>query len=180
MIPTSVPVALEFVPVALEFDHIGLIVGELAAGRAFLQHALGLTCWTDSIDDPGIKVRVQFGSAPGSPIVYELVAPLGEDSPVAGALRNSKSILNHMAYRTPDLRQSAAHLRGMGCFPAGDPQPAVAYSGCLIQFWVSPLRFLIELIEKPGHRHRFSGSPVDEQDAAHARGLVPPLERSES
>jgi methylmalonyl-CoA/ethylmalonyl-CoA epimerase len=138
-----------------DFDHIGLIVADLAAGRAFLEGALGISRWTPVTDDPGIRVSVQFGAAPGSSILYELVAPLGADSPITGALRQSKSILNHVAYLTPNLAESAAHLRAMSCFPTGDPQPAVAYSGCLIQFWVTPLRFLIELIEKPGHRHLF-------------------------
>ncbi len=151
---------------ALEFDHIGLIVADLAAGRAFLEAALGIACWTPVTHDPGIRVSVQFGSAQfasaqlgsaaGSAVVYELIAPLGEDSPIAGALRQGKSILNHVAYLTPDLAESAARLRALSCFAAGEPQPAVAYHGRLIQFWVSPLRFIIELIEKPGHRHPFS------------------------
>jgi methylmalonyl-CoA/ethylmalonyl-CoA epimerase len=142
-------------PVALEFDHIGVIVSDLAAGRVFLRGALGISCWTAPIDDPGIRVSVQFGSAPGSPLVYELVAPLGEGSPVANALRQGKGILNHVAYRTPSLAQAAGQLRALNCFPAGEAQPAVAYGGALIQFWVSPLRFLIELIEKPEHGHAF-------------------------
>lgn len=142
---------------ALEFDHLGLIVPDLAAGRAFLQAALGITRWTPVTDDPGLRVSVQFGSAPGSSIVYELIAPLGDGSPIAGTLRQGKSILNHVAYLTPSLAESAAHLRALGCFATGDPQPAVAYNGCLIQFWISPLRFLIELIEKPGHRHPLAG-----------------------
>lgn len=153
---------------SLEFDHIGLIVPELPAGREFLAGALGISSWTPVVDDSGLRVSVQFGSAQFSsaqgsgfessrpPLTYELIAPFGDASPIAGALRQGKSILNHVAYLTPDLARSAAHLRSMSCFPAGDPQPAVAYSGRLIQFWVSPLRFIIELIEKPGHRHAFA------------------------
>jgi methylmalonyl-CoA/ethylmalonyl-CoA epimerase len=157
LIPPSAPVTLE--AAALEFDHIGLIVADLAAGRDFLATALGITCWTLVTDDPGIRVSVQFGSAQfGSAVVYELIAPLGEDSPIAGALRQGKSILNHVAYLTLNLAESASRLRALGCFAAGEPQPAVAYHGQLIQFWVSPLRFIIELIEKPGHRHAFTAS----------------------
>jgi methylmalonyl-CoA/ethylmalonyl-CoA epimerase len=146
---------------ALEFDHIGLIVADLTAARAFLEAALGIACWTPITDDPGIRVSVQFGSASDSAVVYELIAPLGEDSPIAAALRQGKSILNHVAYLTPDLAASAAHLRALGCFAAGEPKPALAYHGRLIQFWVSPLRFIIELIEKPGHRHPFSQPAID-------------------
>jgi methylmalonyl-CoA/ethylmalonyl-CoA epimerase len=46
-------------------------------------------------------------------------------------------------------------LRAQGCCPAGAPQPAVAYGGRRVQFFVSPLRFVIELIEKPDHMHTF-------------------------
>jgi hypothetical protein len=28
--------------------------------------------------------------------------------------------------------------------------------GVSVQFWLSPLRFLLELVEKPHHRHVFS------------------------
>ena len=87
--------------------------------------------------------------------MYELVAPYGEASPIANALRTGKHILNHLAYLTPDLDRTAEHLRAEGCYPAGEPQPAIAYDGARVQFWMSPLRFVLELIEKPGHAHAF-------------------------
>ena len=141
--------------VDLELDHLGLIVPDITAGRSFLEKTLGVTRWTPVIDDPGLSVSVQFGSTPGGQLTYELIAPLGEATPIANALRSGKHILNHLAYLTPDLEASAAHLREQGCYPAGEPRPALAYEGRLVQFWISPLRFVIELIEKPGHRHAF-------------------------
>ena len=140
---------------SLELDHLGLIVPDIAVGRSFLEKTLGVTRWTPVVDDPGLSVSVQFGSTPGGQLTYELIAPLGEATPIANALRTGKHILNHLAYLTPDLEASAAHLREQGCYPAGEPRPALAYEGRLVQFWMSPLRFVIELIEKPGHRHPF-------------------------
>jgi methylmalonyl-CoA/ethylmalonyl-CoA epimerase len=140
---------------SLEFDHLGLIVPTLAAGRDFLAATLGITHWTAATDDPGLRVSVQFGTAPTCGPTYELISPFGDDSPIANALRQAKHILNHVAYLTPDLDLSAAHLREQGCYPAGEPHPALAYDGRHVQFWLSPLRFVIELIEKPGHRHLF-------------------------
>ena len=142
----------------LEFDHLGLIVPTLAAGRDFLASTLGITHWTALTDDPGLRVSVQFGAAPPGSLqnagpTYELIAPLGDDSPIANALRQGKHILNHVGYLTPDLDISATHLRDQGCFPAADPHPALAYNCRRVQFWISPLRFVIELIEKPNHRH---------------------------
>jgi methylmalonyl-CoA/ethylmalonyl-CoA epimerase len=140
----------------LELDHLGLIVPDIATGRTFLETALGITHWTPIIEDPTLGVLVQFGSTPSRQLTYELIAPLGPASPVANALRSGKHILNHLAYLTPNLEASGLHLREAGCHPTGDPQPALAYEGRRIQFWMSPLRFVIELIEKPGHRHAFA------------------------
>lgn len=143
-------------PVALELDHLGLIVPDIAAGRAFLETSLGITHWTPVTNDPLLGVAVQFGSTPNRQLTYELIAPFGDSSPITNALRTGKHILNHLAYLTPHLEASGQHLRSTGCIPAGEPKPAVAYEGRLIQFWMSPLRFVIELIEKPGHRHPFN------------------------
>ncbi len=140
----------------LALDHIGLIVPVLGTGRDFLATALGITRWTPITDDPTLQVSVQFGSDPGHQLTYELIAPFGEQSPIANALRTGKHILNHLAYLTPNLEMSGEHLRNTGCYPTGDPLPALAYQGRLVQFWISPLRFVIELIEKPGHIHPFA------------------------
>jgi methylmalonyl-CoA/ethylmalonyl-CoA epimerase len=145
---------------ALELDHLGLIAFELEAARGFLERALRITRWTEITNDPVLRVAVQFGTAEAGGLIYELIAPLGEDSPIANALRSGKHILNHVAYLTPDLAASGEHLRAEGCWQAGPPLPALAYGGAQVQFWVSPLRFVIELIEKPGHRHAFAEPKV--------------------
>ena len=141
---------------SLEFDHLGIIVPDLAAGRDFLEQTLGISRWTPITHDPTLCVSVQFGAAPNSGPTYELIAPLGDDAPIANALRQNKHILNHIAYLTPNLDLSADALRDQGCFAAGPAKPAVAYNGHRVQFWLSPLRFIIELIEKPNHRHNFT------------------------
>ena len=140
---------------ALFFDHLGLIVPEIVTGREFLASTLGITHWTPVTDDEGLQVSVQFGSSAADGLVYELVAPFGERSPIANALRTGKHILNHVAYRTANMEQAGKLLRTQGCYPAGEPQPAVAYEGRRVQFFVTPLRFIIELIEKPEHVHAF-------------------------
>jgi methylmalonyl-CoA/ethylmalonyl-CoA epimerase len=154
------PAQADHLDLTLELDHLGLIVPDLATGRTFLASALGVTHWTTTVEDPTLGVSVQFGATPGHQLTYELIAPLGETSPIANALRAGKHILNHLAYLTPDLEASGERLRAAGCHPAGDPQPALAYESRRIQFWMSPLRFVIELIEKPGHRHSFAELPT--------------------
>ena len=138
----------------LRFDHLGVVVAEMEAGRAFFADALGIYRWTQVFHDEGIGVSVQFGLGADGPC-YELIAPLGEESPVAGALRSGKRILNHVAYLTADLEASGSKLAEQGCQATGPAKPAVAYAGKRVQFWISPLRMMVELIEAPGHEHQF-------------------------
>ena len=138
----------------MKFDHAGVVVGQMAAGRDHLSALLGITQWSEEFADPGIGVYVQFGLDP-SGMCFELVAPLRDDSPVSRALAVRDRILNHVAYLVPDLEAETARIRRLRCLPAGPAMPAVAYGGKRVQFFVSPLYFIIELIEAPDHAHRY-------------------------
>ena len=131
----------------------------MAAGRDHLSALFGIARWSEEFADPGIGVFVQFGRDP-SGICYEIVAPLREDSPVTRALNARDRILNHVAYLVPDLDAEAARVREIRCMPAGPAMPALAYGGRRVQFFVSPLYFIIELIEAPGHAHRYLDAPT--------------------
>ena len=139
---------------SLRFDHIGLVVADMAEGRAFLESTFGLDRWTEVFEDPGIGVYVQFGRTEEGPC-YELIAPLGETSPVSTALKRGINILNHVAYLTDDLDRDAAMLQEKGAVMAGPPKPAVAYGGARVQFWITAQRFMVELIEAPQHEHAY-------------------------
>jgi methylmalonyl-CoA/ethylmalonyl-CoA epimerase len=136
----------------LRFDHIGLVVGDMVEGRKSLEDMFGVDRWTHLFEDPGIGVYVQFGRTAEGPC-YELIAPLGEASPVATALKRGINILNHVAYLTADLDADAQRLQDLGSMMAGPAKPAVAYGGARVQFWITPQRFMVELIEAPGHEH---------------------------
>jgi methylmalonyl-CoA/ethylmalonyl-CoA epimerase len=137
----------------MRFDHIGVVVKTLQRGRDSLGPSLQITAWTQEWQDPVNKVWVQFGYDE-SGICYELIAPFGEDSPVALALKTKSRILNHVAYLVDDLAVEGERLRQTRCFPIGEPSPAIAYGGRLIQFYMSPINVIIELIEAPGHQHK--------------------------
>jgi methylmalonyl-CoA/ethylmalonyl-CoA epimerase len=138
----------------LQFDHIGLVVGDMTEGREFLESTFGIDRWTEVFEDPGIGVYVQFGRAEEGPC-YELISPLGESSPIATALKRGMNILNHVAYLTADLDSAAKMLQERGSMTAGPAKPAVAYGGARVQFWVTAQRFMVELIEAPGHQHAY-------------------------
>lgn len=141
----------------MKFDHIGLVVSSLSLGRQTLSLLLGIQAWTDEFVDPVLGVSVQFGRD-SSNLCYELIAPLGDASSVSNALGTGRNILNHVAYLVPDLPVAAAQLRNTGAMPTGDPLPAVAYGGSLVQFFVTPLRFIIEIIETSDHEHKYRTS----------------------
>jgi len=139
----------------LKFDHVGLVVKDLAKARLNLSATLGIQEWTDEIKDPVNGVRIQFGRDPAG-LNYELLEPLDDDSPVSEALRAQRTILNHVAYLVEDLAIEAERLLSEGCVPTSKPKGAVAFGGGLIQFFFTPQRFIIELIEAPDHRHAFT------------------------
>jgi len=142
----------------LQFDHLGLVVKSVAKGRIAISKMLNISQWTAEFRDPLNGVVLQFGLDPAG-VCYELLEPIDEFSPVYPALRNGKAILNHVAYRVTDLARQSEHLRRAGCAPTSDPKPAVAYGGRPIQFFVAPLRFIVELIEAPDHQHAYLPRP---------------------
>ncbi len=128
------------------FDHIGLFVRDIEDGRRLLGAMLPIRSWTAVTDDPLLKVRVQFGTDSAG-IRYELVAPFGEANPVSGVLASGNNVLNHVAYRAADLDGATTALRAQGAMPLGPPQPAVAFGGARVMFFLTRLRFSLELVE---------------------------------
>ena len=135
------------------FDHLGIVTRSLQRGRKSLA-PLGVEAWTEAVTDPVNGVRIQFGRDRAG-VVFELLEPIDESSPVYPALSSGKAILNHVAYLVPELEPAAEELRKGGFAPAADPKPAIAYGGARIQFFVTPLRFIVELVEAPNHIHNF-------------------------
>jgi methylmalonyl-CoA/ethylmalonyl-CoA epimerase len=138
----------------LRFDHIGILVADLAEGRQVLRCQFAVTSWSIPFDDPVNDVRVQFGRD-AARLCYELIAPFSPQSPIQRSLRAGTNITNHVAYRVADLAAARANLIAANFAPVGDPKPAIAYNNALIQFFMSPLFSLVELIEALDHDHQY-------------------------
>ena len=138
----------------MKFDHIGIVVESLTIGREHLGSLFAITSWTQEFTDPVNLVHVQFG-IDESGVCYESIAPFGPKSPILETLRTGNRILNHVAYLVPDLAAASARLVASRCVPVGEPKPAVAYGGSKIQFFVSKIRIIIELIEAFEHTHLY-------------------------
>ena len=149
----------------VRFDHIGIVVASLRMGRDVLRDHFAVTMWTKSFDDPTNDVCVQFGRDAGG-LCYELIAPLSAESPVRRSLRTGNNITNHVAYRVADLQASRDKLMAADFSPVSEPKPAIAYGGASIQFFMSPIYALVELIEALDHEHQYQvdgADPVSEQ-----------------
>jgi len=136
----------------MKFHHIGLFVSDVVNGRDVICTLFPEVQFSNVIDDPGHHVTVQF-CREASGILYELVAPFGEKNPVSDVLKNGKNILNHVAYGVDDIEAAFGRMRAHGCMPLGRPMPAVAFGGRKVVFMLTPLRFIIELVEKPDDFH---------------------------
>lgn len=134
----------------LVFDHIGILSKDINEGRRFLENTLMITHWGEPILDPIQQVVVQFGKShkdSSAGVVYELITPSNDKSPISNALKNKKSIINHFAYRVADIKLAGEHLQKNRCFALTQTAPATAFSGREIQFFYSPMDFIIEIIE---------------------------------
>jgi methylmalonyl-CoA/ethylmalonyl-CoA epimerase len=138
----------------MKFDHLGVVVSDLRIGRQALGGSLGISRWTQEYEDPHQDVYVQFGCC-HSGLCYELVAPRSRASPVARAATARINVIHHVAYLVDNLSLERAKLFCQGMVQLGEPNPAIAFDYCLIQFFASPIRFVLELIEAPDHRHEF-------------------------
>jgi len=128
------------------FDHLGIVCNNIEAGKTFFKNVFKVKKWSPISMDPIQKVSVIFGWD-ASGICYELITPESDDSPIKKTLEARANILNHVCYRVKDLEKAREELRSNGCFPVTEPAPAVAFDGAKIQFFYSPLNFIIELLE---------------------------------
>lgn len=137
----------------LAFDHIGVVVRDLSEGRRQIEATLPIVAVSPAYADEGLGVSVQF-FRDASGVVFELIAPLGDASPVANTLGQSHR-LNQLAYRCGDIEAAAVSLRRARAVPLGPPAPAVAFGGARVQFFWSPLGHVIELVETQEPRSDF-------------------------
>lgn len=138
----------------LAFDHVGIVVRDADEGTQALAALVGATHASARFDDPVLTVSVRF-LLDKSGVVFELIAPFGNPSVVDTVLKKGASIINQVAYRTDDLAAAAKELVAQGCMPIGEAKPALAFGGALVQFYLSRLGFIIELIEAASHQHDF-------------------------
>ena len=128
----------------LNIHHIGYLVKKMdAAILAFAN--LGYQVKQDTVYDNIRKVDICFLEKDGYCI--ELVAPVSEDSVVAGLLKKYKNCPYHICYETADFESDFEELRSQGFMPIDTLTPAPALSGKEVIFMTHAALGMIELIK---------------------------------
>ena len=132
---------------ALIFHHIGIGTATFEAAKA-VYIDLGYEL-IDSMDDPGLDVRIAFLRGQTGPYI-EIVAPLGPNGPLKSLL--SRRLLPspyHTCYATEDVVETGKYIRNKGFIPLGEPRPALAFGGAIIAYYYHPATGMLELVERP-------------------------------
>jgi len=129
------------------FHHLGVAVSALPLAIELNERLFGLRLVSGPFEDPLQRVAVCFLSDGDdrAPLI-ELVAPLGDDSPVASFLARGIGAY-HTCYEVENLEAALAHVKAQRCMIVSGPTPAVAFGGRSIAWFFSPTRQLTELLE---------------------------------
>ncbi|MDN5006357.1 VOC family protein [Bradyrhizobium sp. GCM10027634] len=138
----------------LIFDHVGLVVRDLRSGLNNVCALLPIVSATRVYDDQVLGVSVQFLRDAGG-VMFELIAPFGDNSPVAKIAASGRGVINQVAYRVGNLAAAAEYFRARGATPTGAAKPAVAFDGAPVQFFLTREFIVVELIESEGVSREF-------------------------
>jgi methylmalonyl-CoA/ethylmalonyl-CoA epimerase len=96
-------------------NHVGVAVPDMEAARAFYRDSLGATDVGEPFDMIEQGVRVCFVDTPNGGTQVELLAPLGDDSPVSGFLaKNPLGGQHHLCFEVPDIEAARAEFEEQG------------------------------------------------------------------
>ncbi len=131
-------------------DHIGVAVEDLDVALALYERDLAIELvHRETVTEQGVEaVLLDIGENH-----VELLAPLGEETPVGRFLAKSGPGLHHVAYQTPDIDAELERLRASG-LRLIDEQPRTGIRGSRVAF-LHPAAtggVLTELVE-PAHDH---------------------------
>ena len=139
----------------VDVHHIGHAVTDLDAAIATYERLLGARCeHRETVPGQGVEAASMLV---GSDRV-ELLAPLGEDTPVGRFLAKRGPGMHHIAYRVEDIQRSLDEAAGSGA-ELIDATPRVGLFGLLVAF-IHPDSVdgvLVELVQPPTNGARDHG-----------------------
>jgi methylmalonyl-CoA/ethylmalonyl-CoA epimerase len=125
-------------------NHVAIVVPDLAGAAALYREVLGAEV-SMPVDLPAHGVTTVFVTLANTKI--ELLAPLGENSPIAAFLaRNPAGGMHHLCYEVADIVAARDQLRQAGARVLGDGEPSIGAHGKPVLF-LHPKDFAGTLIE---------------------------------
>jgi methylmalonyl-CoA/ethylmalonyl-CoA epimerase len=127
-----------------KLNHVAIATGNLEKAAALYRDMLGAKV-SQAVAQPEHGVTTVFVELPGSRI--ELLAPLGENSPIANFLkRNPEGGIHHLCFEVADIIAARDNLVAKGVRILGDGQPKIGAHGKPVLF-LHPKDFGGTLIE---------------------------------
>ena len=130
----------------MKFNHIGIFSRNITKGESTLGNIFKVKKASKIFYDKKMSVKVKF-LYDYKNICYEIVSPYGKVNPVKKVLEKSNNILNHVAYTTKNFDKKIIELRKKGFAPIINPIKSKAFGGKKVCFFLTPLNFIIEVIE---------------------------------
>ncbi len=125
-------------------NHVAIAVPDLQAAARLYRDTLGAKVGPPQ-DEPDHGVRVVFIDLPNTKI--ELLAPLGDNSPIAGFLQKSPAGgIHHLCYEVDDILTARDQLLAKGARILGTGEPKTGAHGKPVLF-LHPKDFNGTLIE---------------------------------
>ena len=113
-------------------NHVAIAVPDLTAAAALYRDTLGAKVGAPQ-DEPDHGVTVVFIELPNTKI--ELLAPLGEGSPIAGFLEKSPAGgIHHICYEVDDILVARDRLKAGGARVLGSGEPKIGAHGKPVLF----------------------------------------------
>ena len=131
----------------MKFDHIGIVVKSIEESRTIFESDLPGFSSSRIYVDKEIDVKIQFIEYPNSNKI-ELIEPLSKASPIKSVLEKKNSTnIHHLAYSCKDIKKTCNSFRDKGYGFLTNFYYAEAFNGARVIFLLSPLNFIVELIE---------------------------------
>jgi methylmalonyl-CoA/ethylmalonyl-CoA epimerase len=132
---------------APRMHHVGFVVSNIEATAPGMARSL-LSDWNSEIfTDPLQRVRVTFLNGGAQSPLFELVEPLGQDSPVFRFL-SDRGGLHHLCYEVSSIPEHLDRIRAAGGVIVSRAKPAVAFGGRAIAWALTRERLLLEFLQQ--------------------------------
>ena len=130
----------------MKLNHLGIAVRDINISATKYKENLGWEYRSEVFFDPIQNVNILF-MGDENDILYELIEPVDENSPVSRLL-NKRISLYHFCYEVDDIDSKIKELVNKKYVLISGPSKSVAFNGKRIAFLFNHDNLTIELVEK--------------------------------